>query len=426
MNNSIWRMFVKYVSANVLGMIGLSCYILADTFFIARGVGPGGLTALNLAIPVYSLISGTGLMIGMGGATRFSISRSDSVFTQALYFMCAAALIFVAAGIFLPGHLALLLGADNSVLSDTAVYLKVILCFAPMFLLNNLILCFVRNDGAPNLAMVGMVMGSLSNIVLDYILVFPMQMGMMGAAVATGLAPVVSLCILSRHFYQKHNSFHRIACSPDPGALVDIGSLGISALITEISSGIVIFVFNFIFLKLSGNMGVAAYGIVANIALVVTSVFTGISQGMQPVLSRCYGRGEKENVHRLLQYGFILAFILSGVVYVLIFIYARPLADIFNRDMDEALSLTASNGLRIYFTAFFLGGLNMIMAAYFSSVEKPQRAFLISVLRGIVITVPTAFLMSFFWGMTGIWLALTVSEGIVFIVALGIGRWYNR
>ena len=145
--------YAKYVTANILGMIGLSLYILADTFFIARGIGPDGLTALNLAIPVYSFINGLGLMIGMGGATRYSISKgnhdTDSrrfIFSQAFCFMAVLAALFFLGGLFLPDQLSALLGADESVLPHTSIYLRIILLFTPLFMCNNLLLCFVRND----------------------------------------------------------------------------------------------------------------------------------------------------------------------------------------------------------------------------------------------------------------------------------------
>ena len=416
MRDSIRNLFIKYVSANIMGMIGLSCYILADTFFVARGVGADGLTALNLAIPIYSLINGMGLMIGMGGATRFSINRDKKIFTQALYFVALMTLIFMVSGIFLPGKLAGLLGADGATMAYTATYLRVILLFSPMFMMNNLIICFVRNDGEPKLAMTGMLIGSLSNIVLDYILVFPLKMEMFGAALATGLAPVISLVILSRHFYKKKNSFKYVSCPPERRKLMDIAALGSSAFVTEISLGVVILVFNFLILRLSGNLGVAAYGIIANIGIVISSIFTGISQGMQPIISQSYGRGEGENVKKLLKYGIVLTLSITVVVYVFFFIFAEPAANLFNKEKNPELTAMAVEGLRIYFTAYFFAGLNIIGSIYFSSVDQPKKAFILSILRGLVIIVPMALALSAIWGMKGIWLSLTCTEAIVFLI----------
>ncbi len=285
--------FARYVVSNICGMIGLSCYILADTFFISRGLGARGLAALNLAIPVYSFVHGSGLMLGMGGATGYSIcagrgdsKNGDSIFSNAVYAMAAFAAVCVAAGIFFSGKLALALGADREIFAMTKTYLQVILFFAPAFMANDLLLCFVRNDGNPRLSMAAMLAGSFSNIVLDYVFIFPLGMGILGAVLATGFAPVISLGVLSRHWTLKKNRFHFVKAKPELRQAADSIFLGVPALIAEAASGIVIIVFNAVILRLEGNTGVAAYGVVANLSLVVTAVYTGISQGAQPILSR--------------------------------------------------------------------------------------------------------------------------------------------
>lgn len=428
--DSILQTFAKYVSANIFGMIGLSCYILADTFFIARGVGPDGLTGLNLAIPIYSFLNGLGLMIGMGGATRYSIAGGSNnektrkvIFTQSLLFMAICAAIFFAAGLFLPYKLAAILGADAAILPLTGSYLRIILLFAPMFMLNNLLICFVRNDGKPRLAMTGMLLGSFSNIVLDYIFIFPLGLGMPGAALATGAAPVISILILSSHFIKKQNGFHLCRTRLHFKTIRDISSLGVSSLIVEVSSGVVMIVFNMLILKDSGNLGVAAYGILANIALVFISIFTGISQGVQPILSSCYGKKENQNIQRLLRYALVTSVVFAFVSYCGTFLFSDGITDLFNKEHNTELAAIAVKGMRIYFTAFLFIGINIISAAYFSSIDKPKQAFLISCLRGFLLVIPLAFLMSFFFGLTGIWLTVPVTEALVFaLVALLLSK----
>ena len=139
--------------------------------------------------------------------------------------------------------------------------------------------------------MAGMLIGSLANIILDYVFIFPLQWGMFGAAFATGLAPIISMCILTRHYIKKKNHFHFHKSKLSIKQITYICSLGISSFITEIASGIILIVFNLLILNISGNIGVAAYGIVANLALVATSIFTGIAQGTQPLLSENFGQG---------------------------------------------------------------------------------------------------------------------------------------
>ena len=276
------REFARYTSLNVLGMLALSCYILADTFFVSLGLGADGLAALNLAIPIYSFINGSGLMIGMGGGTRYSILRSqgnrqeaDQTFTQALYLAGAFSLLFMATGALFAGDIVRLFGGTGQVFTMSRTYLRVILLFSPAFLMNNVLLCFVRNDGAPQLAMTAMIVGSLSNVVLDWVFIFPLGMGILGAVLATGWAPILSMAILSAHFWRKHNQFRPVPCKPQGRLLGRILSSGAPSLITEVSSGIVMIVFNTLILSLEGNIGVAAYGVIANLSLVVIAMFTG-------------------------------------------------------------------------------------------------------------------------------------------------------
>lgn len=254
--------FLNYTSLNILSMIGLSVYILADTYFISSGVGTTGLTALNLALPIYNLVNGIGLMLGIGGAARFIISRtmlrreaSDAAFSTAAAAGIVFGIVLAAVGLLFGDRLALHLGADASSFADIAICLKVVLLFAPMFILSNILSAFVKNDGSPRLAMAGMLAGSLFNSVFDYLLVFPCGLGMFGAVLAAGFSPVVGILFLSTHFSRHRNTF-----SLRPGLislemLSGILSGGVPALVTELASGVVLLVFNRLILSLAGNIG---------------------------------------------------------------------------------------------------------------------------------------------------------------------------
>ncbi|HIR89405.1 MAG TPA: MATE family efflux transporter [Candidatus Fimimorpha faecalis] len=417
--------FIKYSSLNVLGMIGLSCYILADTFFVSKGLGTNGLTALNLAIPIYSFIHGSGLMIGMGGGTKYSIQKSqgkdkvaNSIFSHVVAIAAIFAAVFVLIGLFFSGNIVTLLGADETVYQMTKTYLQVILLFAPAFLMNNVLLCFVRNDGAPQLSMTAMITGSLSNIILDYVFIFPCQMGIFGAVFATGLAPIISMLILSSHFIKKKNQFHWIKCRLERRMAASICSSGIPSLITELSSGIVIIVFNSIILGLEGNVGVAAYGVIANLSLVIIAIYTGIAQGIQPIMSRNYGVGNHRNIQLILRYALITMLILSVLVYMGVFLGAEQIAAIFNSERNELLQTIAVEGLKLYFIACPFAGFNIIISIYFTSTEYPIPANIISILRGFFVIIPMAFLLSSIAQITGVWCAFPATELLVTIVGV--------
>lgn len=425
MRSKCFRDFAKYASLNVMGMIGLSCYILADTFFVSKGLGTNGLTALNLAIPIYSFIHGSGLMIGMGGGTKYSIQKSQKnheaanrIFTNAVCLAAVFAAFFVLVGIFFSGTIISLFGANDSVFDMSKTYLQVILLFAPAFLMNNVLLCFVRNDGAPQLSMAAMIGGSLSNVVLDWVFIFPCQMGIFGAVFATGLAPIISMLILSPHFIRKKNQFHFTKCKPKGKLFAGILSSGIPSLVTEVSSGVVMIVFNSIILHLEGNVGVAAYGVIANLSLVVIAIYTGIAQGIQPIISRNYGVKNLGNVHATMRYALITMLLFSVVIYMVVLFGAWQIADIFNSEQNAMLQNIATEGLRLYFTACPFAGFNVIISMYFTSTERPRPAHVISILRGFLVIIPMAFLLSWIGKIHGVWCAFPATELLVAVIGL--------
>ncbi len=276
----------------------------------------------------------------------------------------------------------------------------------------------MRNDGNPGLSMAAMLAGSFSNILLDYILIFPLELGILGAVLATGCAPVISMCILLRHKISGKNHLHLEKSRCSSKFLAGILSLGVPSLITEVASGVVILVFNALILGLLGNTGVAAYGIVANLSLVVTAVFTGIAQGLQPLVSRSYGIGEKEDIRRLLNYAAAFVFLLSGFLYLLFFCAVEPIASVFNSEGNEKLQIIAVTGMKLYFTSIPFTGLNIILSAFFTSTEKALPAQGISLSRGLFLILPAAFLLAQLWGMTGIWLSCPATELIVSFVGI--------
>ena len=418
-------LYFKYVSLNVLGMAALSCYILADTFFVSRGLGADGLTALNLAIPVYNLVNGTGLMLGVGGGAKYAVSKSrgdlhaqNRVFTNTLFCAAAFSAVFLAAGIFFSKSITAALGADNAVFDMTNTYLKVILLFSPAFILNNIFVAFIRNDGDPKLSMAGMITGSLSNVLLDYIFIFPLDMGIFGAVFATGLSPVISMCVLSMHKIKRKNDFHIVKTPPAPKLGGNICALGIPSLVSELSSGIVIIVFNTIILNIAGNTGVAAYGVVTNISLVVIAVYTGAAQGMQPLVSEAHGRGDGKSELKFFKYAVITVFVICAVIYPVVFFFSEQIAAVFNSENNDRLQQIAAQGLKLYFTGALFAGFNIVAAMFFTARETPLPAHIISILRGLVLIVPAAFILAQLFGITGVWLSFTASEAVCAVCAV--------
>lgn len=418
------KKFMTYVSLNVLGTLGISLYILADSYFISVAEGARGLAALNLVLPVYNLIFAIGAMIGVGSAIRYTIEhakgekRADGYLFQAFFFAGIIGAVFILIGLFFPDALLKLLGGNEQILEIGVPYTRIFMLFSPVFMWNHIMTAFVRNDGAPSIAMAATLSSSLFNIVFDYVLMFPLGMGMEGAALATALSPVLGISICMIHFFQKNCSISFRIVKPSLGSLMRCCQVGISAFVGEMSSGVITMTFNYIILAISHNVGVAAYGIVANIALVAVAVFNGISQGSQPLISEEYARGQMEKVKTLKSLSLLTAFVMAILIYGLIFLFTDEIIQFFNSENSKELAEYAFVGVRVYFIGIFFSGLNIVGSSYFSATEQAREAFIVSILRGFVLILICAFVFSFLFQMLGVWLAYVVAEGLTCLIML--------
>lgn len=420
--NSLLKDFFKYTGLNIAGMIGLSCYILADTFFVAQALGTDGLAALNFAIAIYTLMNGTGLMLGIGGATVFTIKKETGKngnipFMHSLYGGAVAAFVFVIAGLFFSTPLSALMGAEGKALPMCSIYLKVLMLFSPFFILNSILTAFVRNDNSPRLSMTAMLISSFSNIVLDYVFMFPFNMGMFGAVFATCMSPVISIAVLSRHFIKKKNTFFIEKVKLKFSELKNVLIYGFSTFVGELASSIALLVFNLVLMNIGGSTAVAAYGIIANIVLVVISIYNGLAQGTQPLASGYYGKGGYTHLEKLLRYGLVSALVISGAIYAVLFVFAEPIVQVFS-GQDQYLKEISVIGVKIYFIGTFFNGINVFLASFLSATSKYGQGMAISILRSSVVLIPAVILLSVAFGINGVWMSFVATELIVCVLSL--------
>ncbi|MBP3677325.1 MAG: polysaccharide biosynthesis C-terminal domain-containing protein, partial [Agathobacter sp.] len=249
---SMNKQFVRYVSQNILGMMGVSLYILADTFFISLAAGTNGIAALSLVLPLYSVIYAIGAMLGVGSAIRYSISNAQKdeeakrYFSNAIFWALILSVPFMLVGGIFPSTVMEVLGGDSTIVAVGTPYTRVFMVFTPFFILNSIVTAFVRNDDDPSLAMAATLFSSLFNIVFDYVLMFPLGMGMTGAALATGFSPVVGVAICGIHFFKKSNQLVFVWQLPSVKRLISSCQLGISAFVGEMSSGVTTAVYNWL------------------------------------------------------------------------------------------------------------------------------------------------------------------------------------
>lgn len=418
----------QYIAPNILAMVGMSCYILADTFFIATSQGTNGITALNLALPIYGLIFAIGSMIGTGSAIRYTLAKATGqqetkkYFSNALIWDAIVSVIFIAAGLFFPGQVMRVMGADAVIEAIGIPYIRIVLCFTPFFMMNYAFTAFVRNDNAPHIAMAATLLSSLFNIVFDYVFMFPLGMGMTGAALATAVSPIVSILICMVHYLSPKSSVSFHFMVPSVKMLISSCSLGVVAFVGEIASAVTTMVFNFVLLGLDGNTAVAAYGVIANTALVGTAIFNGVSQGLQPLASEAHARGEEHEKHQILIKSIVTGIILSIVLIGGVWFFASDITSAFNSEHSAQLAAYAIPGIRIYFIGFFAAGINIICAGFLSATDHAKESSILAISRGIVAIIAFALILPKFLGITGVWLAFPAAEVLTLFVALVISK----
>lgn len=413
--------YILYISLNVLSTIGMSCYIFADTLFISQGVGPRGFAALNIAIPGYSLISATGIMLGLGGSicysrykARNSRKKMREIFTFTLVLSFIISLIYMLFGGVFSSFFVKILGANFEIFDIANIYFKIIYIFSPLFIFSTVLNFFVKNDGNPKLSMIAMLVGTLTNVVLDYILIFPFKLGMLGAVLATCIAPLVSIFILLFHFKNETNL--KISKRLFGLRMMMIIVSGFAMFVTEICGGVVVLMFNMIMLNLSGNIGVASFGIIANLAIITTALYNGIVQGVQPLITKYYALNDNENLKKVEKYTNVLIAVISIIIYLIFYIFNNEIIGIFNDYENEKLQSIASLGLKIYFISIFAVGFNLFNQVKLICIKKVKLAQIISILRGVAVLMPTTAILVYLWEVVGVFLSVPITEILIFIL----------
>lgn len=421
------KQFFKYISQSIAGMIGISVYILADTFFISVHSGADGLAVLNLILPVYGLVYAIGAMIGIGSATRYTINKArqentDFYFTQSVFWCLICSIPFILTGVFAPEKFLEILGGDRQLISLGRGYLRIMLITTPLFMSNYTFTAFARNDHATSRAMAGAIAGSMFNIVFDYIFMFPMGLGLSGAALATAFSPAITMLICTTHYLGNKNHVGFKWRRPSLKHLISCCQLGISAFVGELSSAIITIIFNMLLLGIAGNIGVAAYGVIANLSLVAMSIFNGLAQGAQPLISKNYGKGNLKNVKNLLKWSLISCLILEIIIVFISWGFTDNLIGIFNSENNLELLKYAHTGLRIYFLGFLFAGINIMLVAYFSATDNALPAITGSLMRGIFAIVFCAVILSKILGINGVWGSFLGAEVLTFAAVMILSR----
>ena len=424
---------LRFVLPCIGTMLFTSIYGIVDGLCVSNFVGKTAFAAVNLIMPLPMLLGTIGFMLGTGGSAIVGITlgegdpkKADRYFTMFLLAALISVSVLAVLGILLLRPVAELLGAKGELLDYAVRYGRILMLALPPFALQNMFQSFFVTAEKPLLGFWFTVGAGCTNMVLDVVMVGMLHWGVEGAAVATLISQLVGGVLPVFYFIDHGNTSRLHLCRTQfyGRVLWDACINGSSELMTNLSMSLVNILYNFQLLRLAGENGVAAYGVVANLALVGIAVFTGLCTGIQPLVSRSSGLGDREQLRRLFRWGICTALGIAAVLCVSIFLGAEPLTAVFNSEHDPQLAAYAESGLRIYFTGFLFAGVNMVTAAFFSASDKTVQGFVLSLLRGVIAVPPILFPLAWVLGVDGVWLTFPMVELVTAVAALVWARKY--
>lgn len=415
---------MRYLVPSVFATMVTSIYVLADTIIVGKGIGTIAVAALNIVLPLYNIFFGLGLLFGVGGSVLMSILRGEgdekganAYFSTSLVAMCVVLALSMAFFTAFMEKIALVFGGTPETMPYIMDYMPYIVWGMGLFFFSSYLQTFIRNDGAPRLAMYAVVSGGVANIILDYVFVYNFNMGMAGAAIATVMGSGLTVVILLTHFFTKKNNLHFSLKGVRPSFIKNIILNGFASFLIEVASGVTIFVFNIQLLKYAGNTGVSVYSIISNTAIVVVCLCKGINQAAQPLLSTNYGAGLYERTDKIRSLAVKVSIIICAVPVILGLVVPDFFTYIFINPDSAILSMSAS-AIRIYFVGFMMLGINMVFICYFQAILKNGYSMIICLMRGLILVVAFAYIFPLFMGVTGIWLAVPAAETITMLFGI--------
>ncbi|RZS94010.1 MATE family efflux transporter [Cuneatibacter caecimuris] len=430
---SLKKQFARYAIPSVVSMWVFSVYTMVDGMFVAWGVGETALAAVNISLPFTNFIFALSLLFSAGTSTVTAIlsgegnyKRAGQVFTMNTVVLAAIGALIVAASLLMLDPMARMLGATESTFGYVTDYLRIIICFAPCFIISYSLEVLIKTDGFPQLATVGIIASALLNCVLDYLFVLVFHWGVTGAAVATGLAQLFLVLLFLHHFLKRKGmlKFQRFPWTF--GIYRKILSIGMADCVTEMSIGIVVFLFNRTILSHIGEAAIVSYTVISYVNNLVLMTTTGIAQGMQPLSSFYYGKRDSASCHRLLRYGLVCVTAASLIAFAIGQLLAGPIVGIYIDGQNTQLTAYTVEAFRKFSFSFLLLGYNVLLAGFFTSIAKPVYSMTISLGRGLVLIAVCLAVLPWVFGENGIWFSTLVSEGLCLIPSLFFLNRYRR
>lgn len=419
-NGNLKKIYIKFLMASFGSALISSIYGLVDMAMVGQYHGPDGAAAMAVISPVWNLVYGFGLLIGIGGSVLYGVMRgtegegrrANGYFTASVIFGAVISVILTVVLLLWEEPLLYFFGADEKLLPLCKEYLALPKFTAPIYVFINIISAFLRNDSAPGLATKSVIAGGVFNVFGDYFFVFTLDMGIKGAGIATAMGAGFSMIIMLTHFFSKKNTLRFVRIHNLPRKFVKISVSGFSSFIIDVAMGVLTVLFNRQIMKYLDSNALAVYGVIVAVSTLVQCCAYGVGQAAQPIISQNYGAKKYDRIRKVLKYSAVTSAILGAIWAVVFMALPQTFVKLFMTPTGQVLS-AAPHIVRIYALSFLLLPFNVYSTYHFQAIMKPGVSMAVSVCRGILISGAFILALPAVFGGDSIWWAMPITETLV-------------
>lgn len=433
LSGNITKLFLRYLFPSVCATLLIAVNYLIDTICVGMKIGEVGLAALNVVVPVTGLLYAVGYLFAFGSSNLFSncMGEGDTKLAKRYYGTSVLCLAVFSVLIMVPGlifneQISRLLCAGAPFYSMTADYLRYVFIFAPFYCFETFYSVYMRNDGAPVFSMLGTFVTCSTNIVLDILLVWEFDLGMVGASLATGLALVLGFLVVFSATMRPKSKLKLWQSRIKLRLIKPIMVNGAPDFLREFSGSVVVLLVNVILLKLSGQTAVSAYGVIANLGNVVICGLAGVSNAVQPLVSYNIGAGQVKRAKGLLRLAQITSAVLAGAYVLFAELWPDLLVSAFLEEPTPALSMLCRDGIRVISPGYILAGISIVLNVYFEAVHAPREAFWAATIRGLLAPVVCIIACVLLWDLSGVWTSFLATEAISLLASVLLYRGVDK
>lgn len=420
-----YNKLLRFALPSIIMMVFSSLYSVVDGFFVSNIAGKTSFAAVNLIVPVIMILASNGFMFGAGGGALISKTMGEGdndkakrLFSLFVYAIAISGIIISIIGFIFIRPIAILLGANGTLLEDCVLYGRILLFSMPFFMLQFGFQSFFVTAGKPNLGLVVTLICGITNMVLDALFMAVFSWGIAGAAIATAVSQILGGIIPLIYFGRDNSSLLRLTkTSYDKKALLKACTNGSSELMTNISTSVVSILYNAQLMKYAGENGIAAYGVLMYVNMIFAAIFLGYSTGTAPIVSYHFGAKNHSETKGLLKKSFGIITVFSICMFILAELTAKPLSSIFVSYDTELLAMTIK-AFRIFSFSFLFAGIAVYGSAFFTALNDGLTSALISFLRTLLFKIVAALILPIFLRIDGIWVSIVAAELASFFVTI--------